>query len=286
MRRVLSLLVAAAVLTACGPADAVEPAASSSSPGVTVAVVSPVPAPSTPEATPRIELESPVPSATPAPTAEPTPDSPAEATPERDPEPAPRARPYAVNLATRSDFAAQYTFEWCVGASVMMARSIITGGGSESRRTQRRYWEMARERTIGSPYGGANPVGWAATLTDLDLGAYRLVSLPTFDEAVTRAAKAIVQTGRPVGLVMWAGRHAWVMTGFEATANPRRRDDARVTRIRVMDPLHPHGSRWGPSPEPNALITRKALARQFVARNRPDYDFGMEPGWLLVLPVE
>jgi hypothetical protein len=294
MRRVLSLLVIAAVLTACGPADAVEPAASSSSPGLPVAIASPVPAPSTPEATPRIEPESPVPSATPAstaeptpePTAEPVPEPTAEPTPKPEPEPAARARPYAVNLATRSDFAAQYTFEWCVGASVMMARSIITGGGSESRRTQRRYWEMARERTIGSPYGGANPVGWAATLTDLDLGAYRLVSLPTFDEAVTRAAKAIVQTGRPVGLVMWAGRHAWVMTGFEATANPRRHPDARVTRIRVMDPLYPHGSRWGPSPEPNALITRKALARQFVARNRPDYDFGMEPGWLLVLPVE
>jgi hypothetical protein len=52
-----------------------------------------------------------------------------------------------------------------------------------------------------------------------------------------------------------------------------------------MDPLYPHGSRWGPSPEPNALISRKALRRQFVERNRPDYDFGVEPGWLLVLPV-
>ena len=290
MRRVLSMLVAIAVLAACGPADAVEPAASTTSSSVPVAQVSPA-------ATAEIELETPAPVATPeptpAPTAEPEPtaEPTPEATPAPDPEPDPEPqvqrepKPYAINLATRSDFAAQYTFEWCVGASVMMARSIITGGGSESRPTQRRYWEMARDRTIGSPYGGANPVGWAATLTDLDLGAYRLVSLPSFDEAVTQAAKAIVKTGRPVGLVMWAGRHAWVMTGFEATANPRRFDDARVTRIRVMDPLYPHGSRWGPSPAPNALITRKALRRQFVERNRPDYDFGMEPGWLLVLPV-
>jgi hypothetical protein len=85
---------------------------------------------------------------------------------------------------------------------------------------------------------------------------------------------------------MWAGRHAWVMTGFKATADPRKHDDARVTRVRVMDPLYPHGSRWGPSPAPNRLITRKTLARQFVKRDRPEYDFGVEPGWLLVLPVD
>ena len=29
---------------------------------------------------------------------------------------------------------------------------------------------------------------------------------------------------------MWAGRHAWVMTGFESTGDPRRDGDARVTR--------------------------------------------------------
>ena len=191
-----------------------------------------------------------------------------------------------MSLFASGDFVAQYTFEWCVGASIQMARSIIEGNRNESRASQQRLWEMARERTIGSPYGGANPAGWAAALTDLGLGQYRLVSLPSFGEAVDRAALAIRRTGRPVGLVMWAGRHAWVMTGFEATADPRKRDDARVTRIRVMDPLHPHGSRWGRSPEPNSLIKRKTLARQFVERNRPEYDFGVDPGWLLVLPVD
>ena len=79
-----------------------------------------------------------------------------------------------------------------------------------------------------------------------------------------RAALALAETKRPVGLVMWAGRHAWVMTGFKATADPRKHDDARVTRVRVMDPLYPHGSRWGASPAPNRLITLKTLAKQFV----------------------
>ena len=167
-----------------------------------------------------------------------------------------------------------------------MARSIITGERSESRTSQRRLWNLARDLTVGSPYGGANPAGWAAALNDLGLGPYRLVSLPTFDSAVRKAARALAETGRPVGLVMWAGRHAWVMTGFKSTADPRIDTDAKVTRVRVMDPLYPHGSKWGRSPAPNRLIRLETLARQFVMRNRPDYDFGVDPGWLLVLPVD
>jgi hypothetical protein len=207
---------------------------------------------------------------------------------ERAPEPTatPAAGPYAINLAKVADFVPQYTFEWCVGASIQMARSIITAERNESRASQRQLWQMARDRTVGSPYGGANPAGWAAALNDLGLGPYRLVSLPTFDAAVGEAARALADTGRPVGLVMWAGRHAWVMTGFESTADPRIDRDARVTRVRVMDPLYPHGSRWGPSPAPNRLIRLETLARQFVMRDRPDYDFGVDPGWLLVLPIE
>jgi hypothetical protein len=276
MRRHLpALVVVLALLAACAPAEGFEPT-SPPPPSAAALAVSPSPgATPAPTATPR-----PTVGATPTPTPAPT------ATPGPKPTASPKSKPYAINLASTADFVPQYTFDWCVGASIMMARSIITDSRIESRSSQRRLWELARDLTIGSPYGGANPAGWTAALNELDLGAYRLVSLPTFDAAVDRAALALAETKRPVGLVMWAGRHAWVMTGFKATADPRKHDDARVTRVRVMDPLYPHGSRWGPSPAPNRLITRKTLAKQFVKRDRPEYDFGVEPGWLLVLPVD
>jgi hypothetical protein len=79
------------------------------------------------------------------------------------------------------------------------------------------------------PVRRRQPRGLGRGAQRLDLGRYRLVSLPTFDAAVDRAALALAETKRPVGLVMWAGRHAWVMTGFKATADPRKHDDARVT---------------------------------------------------------
>ncbi len=291
MRRPLpAVLLVLAILAACAPADGSEPRSPATAPAsrdvafatpATIASATPAPRPPAAGITDgRPATPAATPTAAP-PTAAPTPTPGPSTRPDR----APKSRPYEVNLASTADFVPQYTFEWCVGASIQMARSIITDKRDESRASQRRLWELAREYTIDSPYGGANPAGWAAALNDLDLGPYRLVSLPTFDDAVSRAARALAETGRPVGLVMWAGRHAWVMTGFTATADPIRHADARITRLRVMDPLYPHGSRWGPSPSPNQLITLKALARQFVRRDRPDYDFGVDPGWLLVLPV-
>jgi hypothetical protein len=190
-----------------------------------------------------------------------------------------------MNLAERADFVAQYTFEWCVGASLQMALNMATDQERTSRGDQQRLWEMARDRS-SSPFGGANPRGWTATLNELGIGPYRLVSLSSFDEAITTAAAAIRATKRPVGLVMWRGRHAWVMSGFEATADPRQFDDFAVKRVRVHDPLYPHGSSvWGNSPKPNSLVSLDTLAKQYVIRDRGRVNLGVPPGWLLILPV-
>jgi hypothetical protein len=193
--------------------------------------------------------------------------------------------PFSMNLYRRGDFVAQYTFEWCVGASLQMALNMATDGEHTSKADQQRLWEMARDRSF-SPFGGANPRGWTATLNELGIGPYQLVSLPTFDEAIATAAAAIRATKRPVGLVMWRGRHAWVMSGFEATADPRHFDDYRVKRVRVHDPLYPHGSSvWGTSPRPNSLVTLDVLSEQYVIRDRGRVNLGVPPGYLLVLPV-
>ena len=193
--------------------------------------------------------------------------------------------PFAYNLARRGDFVAQYTFEWCVGASLQMALNMATDATHTSRADQKRLWEMARDRS-SSPFGGANPRGWTAALNDLGIGPYRLVSLPTFEEALITAAEAIRATKRPVGLVMWRGRHAWVMSGFESNGDPRHTDDPEITGVRVHDPLYPHGSvRWGRSPKPNSLVSPATLAKQFVRRDSRRVDLGVPPGYLLILPT-
>ena len=195
------------------------------------------------------------------------------------------AEPFAMNLAGQDDFVAQNTFEWCVGASLQMALNMSTDQDRSSRSDQGDLWAMARDRSA-SPFGGANPRGWTAALNDLGIAPYRLVSLPTMDEALRVAAEAIRATDRPVGLVMWRGRHAWVMSGFESSDDPQRADEFLVTGIRVHDPLFPHGSTvWGTSPKPNSLVSPATLAEQFVVRDSTRVNLGVPPGYLLVLPV-
>jgi hypothetical protein len=219
----------------------------------------------------------------PAPTASVTAPGPVPTTAVTTPVPA----PFALNLYKEGDFVPQYTFDWCVAASIQMAHNLSDGtGGSWTDRTQQNeLWEMARARSSDS-FNGANPFGWAQVLTEAGMGPYKVVSIADYRKALQTAARAIAETGRPVGLVMWSGRHAWVMSGFESLGDPRQFQDFTVTGIRVLDPLYPYGSaQWGPSPAPNSLLTPQELATQFVVREPRRWSSGLPTGFLLVLPA-
>ncbi|BCW19218.1 hypothetical protein NtRootA9_19260 [Arthrobacter sp. NtRootA9] len=273
-RRSLWLAVAASLLVACSPVDGSGAAQGgiSSPVAVEAAQATTVPSP---------EASSTQPAAAagqgPASTAAPTPPA----------APAPLRQPFALNLYRDGDFVPQYTFDWCVAASIQMAHNLIddTGGGTWADRAQQgELWEMARARSSDS-FNGANPYGWAEVLTASGMGPYSVVSVADYNEALRAAARAIAETGRPVGLVMWSGRHAWVMSGFESLGDPSVFPGFQVTGVRVLDPLYPYGSgQWGPSPEPNSLLSPEQLATQFVVREPRRWSSGLPAGYLLVLP--
>lgn len=257
------VLVLASVLAGCMPAivDAQAPAATIAPPSIDLGRAAPTPAPSAPAPTARTE-PSPRPTASSAP-----------------------LRRFAMNLYEAGDFVPQHTFEWCVAASVQMTWNLVRPDRRSSYRDQQRLWEMARDRSQNA-FGGANPFGWASVLTEIGLGPYEVVSISDYDRALRRAASALRETGRPVGLVMWRGRHAWVMSGFASRGDPARTDDFVVTGIRVLDPLYPHGSSvWGQSPRPNALLAPRELAADFLVREPRNWSLDVPTGWLLVLPT-
>ena len=202
---------------------------------------------------------------------------------------------FTLDVSDRADFVAQTNFVQCVGASMQMMLNMVEPGRDRTAATQLRLQKLARAWSGSRPDGrqrqGASVRGWAAGLNILGAGPYRLVGTKTLSEAVRTAAKAIAATGRPVGLLVWRGRHAWVMSGFVATADPRETDDFRVTRAIVHDPLYPHGNAvWGPSPSPGQAITVGTLGRQFVPRRMLNR-FGGQPStlggkYVLVLPYE
>ena len=205
------------------------------------------------------------------------------------------AQRHTLDVGSRGDFVAQTNFVQCVGASMQMMLNMIEPGRDRSARTQRRLQDLARHWSGPRPGGGdrqgASVRGWAAGLNIEGGGPYRLVGEDTLAEAMRTAAEAIAATGKPVGLLVWRGRHAWVMSGFTATADPLTTDDFDVTRAIIHDPLYPHGSSiWGPSPAPGSALTLKQVGRQFVQRRMSTQWIGRNSAlggkYVLVLPYE
>ena len=176
---------------------------------------------------------------------------------------------YKADVARRADFVAQTNFVQCVGASLQMMINMIEPGRDRSAREQLRLQKLARKlsppRRDGSIRQGASVRGWVKVLHREVDQPYRLVGADSLNQAVRLAARAIDRTGAPVGLLVWRGRHAWVMSGFTSTKPMDQ--GGKVTSVTIYDPLYPFGSSiWGPSPKPGVPISVKALGRQFVPR--------------------
>jgi hypothetical protein len=193
-----------------------------------------------------------------------------------------------IDLGARSDFVAQANFVQCVGASMQMMLNIIGPTADRSAGTQLGLQKLARSMSGPTRPGferhGASVRGWMSGLNQLDAGPYRLVGADTLAEAMRTAALAIRLTGKPVGLLVWHGRHAWVMSGFKATADPLRDTTFEVTAAVVLDPLYPFGSRtWGPSPRPRQALSVADVGRQFVPRRSGTWPggIGIDPVWSL-----
>ncbi len=203
-------------------------------------------------------------------------------------------RPYGIDLLEPGDFVSQTNDVQCIGASLQMMINMTAAENDRTAATQRQLFLLARKlswlpgdnrrpRPDWEPRG-ASSRGWARALGTLGVGTYVLRSEPTFDGAVALAAKTMRLTGMPVGLLVWRGRHAWVMSGFRATADPALTDAFTVTSVSVADPWYPRASRtWGASPKPGSQLSPSVLAQDFVALNS-SWRSGHGGRWLLVLP--
>lgn len=197
---------------------------------------------------------------------------------------------FAIDLYEKGDFVPQARSDWCVPAAIQtMANLTVSGDAADgSVPSQRRLDRLARslssDRLVGP---GSEPEGWAGALNRLGYGPYVVVSVRTRDGAITAAARAIALTRRPVGLLMWRGAHAWVMSGFEATADPATTDDFRVTHVRIVDPWYPRTSSiWGRGQRPDTRIAVSRLAADFLRWRRPAVAYTEKDGhYVLVLPV-
>ena len=187
---------------------------------------------------------SPTPTATPAPTLSPP--------------------PFRLSLSRPGDFTRQYTAYQCVGASLQTMRNMIWSYNNRSPILQRRLWRIARAHSRYKADGGADPFGWTTATLLAGQGRYMLVAEPTLSQAAKAVARGTRPRGRPAGIVVWHGTHAWVITASRPRPIPRR-----PTR------LDPHAQAVGPAvallPRPQAerLPTRNPSHHEL---DRPQLD--------------
>lgn len=189
-----------------------------------------------------------------------------------------RARTHAVQKA-----------DWyCVPASIQMMLNLINGTSDRSTANQTKYWQYAQDH---SRYpirdNGADAAGWAAALRHWGAGNYTVGIHNSMQASLRAAASRMRQTGKPVGMIVWGrnGGHAWVMTGFKSTADPRLTSSYTVTSVQAMGPLWPYGTIGGKSfdPGPREWVAYSELKNKFteyVQRSAPAWN----GRWLTVLP--
>ena len=112
------------------------------------------------------------------------------------------------------------------------------------------------------------------TLNRYGGGDYRIVTSSDLGVLMRYAAKRNRLTGKPVGLLVARGGHAWVMTGFQATADPALTSNYRLTYIKTMGPLWPKQKyRNGTSIAAGRLVLdepRTAVLRPLPRQRRAD----------------
>ena len=160
-------------------------------------------------------------------------------------------------------YSEQATWTWCTAASVQIMRNILLAGADHSSAHQQQFFDYMRagNRYQLADHRGVDPQGFLAGLRHFVSPGYALVASPTFDAAVRSAVTQLRLTGKPVALIVAAGRPAWVLTGFTATADPARTTDFQVVSVRVVGPLYGRQSINGYDSPPDTSISYAALRR-------------------------
>jgi hypothetical protein len=205
--------------------------------------------------------------------------------------PRPAAGPFEMDLYQKGDFMHQATKDWCVAGSTQTMMNIIDRGKSNrSIAFQEKLYQRGRKlspnKTKLGPIG-VDLTGWAELLNRGGYGPYVVEASDTRRGAIRKAAQAVRETGRPVGLVTWRGAHSWVMSGFTATADPAYSKDFMVKAVYIQDTWYPSVSTiWGASDPPDTLVPMGALKQDYLHYQRPRANYPRRDGkFMLILPV-
>ena len=164
-----------------------------------------------------------------------------------------------------SAFASQATTTWCVAASSQMMLNMVLGQSDASSSAQATYIAYGQANAAATYAAGTNPTGWVAILNRYGGATYSVARYADSASALKAAATRMRQTNKPVGMLVWKGRHAWVMNGFSATADPATTSNFTVTAVDVTGPLYPRAmNSSGYDLAPDTSLTPAQLSKYFL----------------------
>ena len=193
-----------------------------------------------------------------------------------------------IDLYRSGVFTTQQTWLWCTAADVQIIRNIVDHATDHSRSTQQRYFDYMRahDRYAIPLTDGVDPAGWAAGLRRFVDSRYQLYPSGSFDSALRSAVTNLRRTNLPVGITVSHGNHAWVLTGFTATADPAATTRFSVTSVRVVGPLWGLQSRsYGYDMRPDTKLTPGQLKGFFTPWHYAGIRMAWEGQWVSVQPV-
>ena len=198
---------------------------------------------------------------------------------------APPRLSYLSDLATPGSYVGQFNYLQCVGAAVQTMRNIILDQSDHSASLQRLLWSRARLWSKYNGDGGADPYGWAAVLSNTSARLYQVYAGRSVADTLHAAARAMALSGRPVGVTVWRGTHAWVISGITATNDPAKTDNFTVLTVSVSDPLWTLlGHRPGVV-APSTWLTVAQFGAAFTPYHDPRRSPAIEGRYVAVLPV-
>jgi hypothetical protein len=185
-------------------------------------------------------------------------------------------------------FSTQKTWRWCTAADVQIIRNIVHRTDNHSRDQQERFYRYMRDhnRYAIPASDGVDPAGWAAGLRRFVDDRYKRVDSDSFGSALRSAVISLRTTKLPVGITVSHGGHAWVLTGFTATADPAKTSDFKVTSVRVVGPLWGRqNSTFGYDMRPDKKLSRSELKGFFTRWHYRPIHMAWEGKWVSVQPV-
>ncbi len=193
-----------------------------------------------------------------------------------------------IDLYRTGVFSTQRTWLWCTAADVQIIRNIVTGQDDHSKSGQQAYFDYMRahDRYDLPLKDGVDAAGWTAGLKKFVDPRYALYESRSFDAALVAAVTNLRRTNLPVAITVEHGNHAWIITGFTATADPAVTSRFTVTSVRVTGPLWGLQDRtFGYDMKPDTRLTPKQLEGFFTPWHYAPIKMAWEGRWVSIQPV-